>query len=138
MTPKIPESAMPDSQPARLKPGPGYTYKLDLGSKRIVGMIDDLTAVTQAIYKILYTERYAWLIYNWDYGMELEQYLGMNFDFIAADIGRSITEALLVDDRILEIRDFKIEKTRIDAVYIEFLAVTTAGDSKIEWEVPTR
>ena len=138
MTPTIPESAMPDVSALTSRAEPGLTYKLDLSSKRIVGMVDDLTSVTQAIYKILYTERYAWLIYNWDYGMELEQYLGLDFDYIAADIERSITEALAVDNRILEIQHFKIVKTRIDAMHVEFLAVTTEGESKIEWEVPIR
>lgn len=134
MIPTIPESAMPDVGQIDATSGPGYTYKLDLNSKRIAGMIDGRTAVVQAIYKILYTERYAWLIYDWSYGMELEQYLGQEFDFVMADIERSITEALLVDDRILEIRSFSMRKARIDALYVEFTAVTTEGDETIEWE----
>lgn len=136
MIPKIPQSALPDTSRLDTQSTPGHTYKLDLNSKRIVGMVDGRTSVTQAIYKTLYTERYAWLIYNWDYGMELEQYLGLEFDYVMADIERSITEALLVDDRIIELRDFKMKKTRIDALYVEFTAITTEGDSKIEWEVP--
>lgn len=138
MTPRIPESTLPDVSQLGTRPEPGYTYKLDLRSKRIVGKVDGRTSVVQAIYKILYTERYAWLIYDWSYGMELEQYLGQEFDYVMADIERSITEALLVDDRVLEIREFKMKKTRIDALYVEFVAITTEGDAKIEWEVPVR
>lgn len=136
MIPKVPQFAVADISQLDTRPQPGYTYRLDLNSKRIVGMVDGLSGVIQAIYKILYTQRYAWLIYNWDYGMELEQYLGMDFNYVLADLERSVTEALLIDDRIVEIRDFKMIKTRIDALYVEFLAITTAGDSKIAWEVP--
>jgi hypothetical protein len=136
MIPNIPESALPDVSQINAKPDPGYTYKLDLSSKRIVGMVDGRTAVTQAIYKILYTERYAWLIYNWDYGMELEHYLGLDFDYVMADLERAITEALQVDDRVLEIQNFVMKKTRIDALYVEFLAITTEGNIAIGWEVP--
>lgn len=135
MTPKIPESALPDVSQFTVQPEPGYTYKLDLKSKRIVGMTDGLTAVTQAIYKILYTNRYAWLIYDWTFGFWWEQYVGQEFDYVMADIERSISEALLVDDRVLEIRSFKMIKTQIDALYVEFTAVTTEGDVKVEREV---
>lgn len=117
------------------RPEPSRTYQLDFNSKRIVGMVDGKDAVTQMIYKTLQTERYAWLIYDWDYGMELEQYLGLSYDYIAADLERSVTEALWMDDRVLEIRDFSIQKTRIDALCVQFTAVTTEGDTKITWEV---
>ena len=134
MIPNIPASALPDADLLD-RPEPSHTYKLDFSSKRIVGMTDGQQAVTQMIYKTLQTERYAWMIYDWSYGLELEQYLGLPFDYIMADIERSITDALMVDDRVQEIRNFTMRKTRIDALYVEFTAVTTEGDTKIGWEV---
>lgn len=136
MTPTIPESALPDISQIDVAPQPGYTYELDLSSKRILGKVDGLAAVTQMAYKTLYTERYAWLIYNWDYGMELEQYIGESMDYVIADIELAITEALQVDDRVLSVQNFKMEKTGIDALYVEFTVSSTEGDAKIGLEVP--
>ena len=132
----IPESALPDVSRLEVKPQPGYTYKLDLAGKRIVGMTDGLDAVTQMAYKILYTERYAYIIYDWTYGMELEQYLGKDMPFVMAELGGAITEALEIDDRVLQVKDFTMRKTRIDALYVEFTVATTEGESRMGLEVP--
>ncbi len=132
----IPESALPDVSRLVVAPQPGYTYKLDLSSKRIVGMVDGLDAVTQMVYKTLYTERYAYLIYDWNYGMYLEQYLGKDMPFVMAEIAGVINEALRVDDRVMEVTDFKMERTRIDALYVEFTVQTPEGVQRTGMEVP--
>ena len=135
MTPVIPTSALPDASRLEVRAKPSRTYKLDIEGKRIVGITDGLDAVSQMIYKTLSTERYAWLVYNWNYGVELEQYIGQPYDFVAADIERAVTEALLVDNRVLEVRGFSLRRAAIDALYVEFVAVTTEGEAKIMWEV---
>lgn len=135
MIPTIPESALPDTTQLNTVQHPGRTYRLDLASKRIVGMVDGLEAVTQMVYKTLYTERYAWLIYNWDYGMELEQYLGDSIDFVMADITQTINEALQVDDRVLSVQDFTMKKTDIDSLYVEFTVQSVEGNTRVGREV---
>jgi hypothetical protein len=119
-----------------VRPQPGYTYRLDLAGRRIVGMVDGLDAVTQMVYKTLYTERYAYLIYDWDYGMELEQYLGKDMGLVMAELAAAITEAIEGDDRVLAVRDFKMEKTRIDTLYVEFTVDSTEGETRTGLEVP--
>ena len=47
------------------------TYKMDLETGRVTGYVDGTEAMRQAILKILLTERFAYLIYSWDYGIEL-------------------------------------------------------------------
>lgn len=136
MIPTIPESALPDVSNLNTETQPGYTYKLDLNAKRIAGHVDHIDAVTQMVFKTLYTERYAWLIYNWDWGAELEQYFGKSMDFVMADIGLTITEALDGDDRVLSIQEFSMQKTAIDALYVEFTVSSTQGDTRIGLEVP--
>ena len=74
---------------------PGKTFCLD-GP----GMIDGKEAVRQAIYLILNTERYAWLIHSWNYGVELHSLIGQDPDFCIPEIERCVREALLQDDRI--------------------------------------
>ena len=55
---------------------PSYTHKLDGNNVR--GHVDGLAAYAQAIYKILNTERYEYLIYSWNYGIELRDLIGQS------------------------------------------------------------
>ena len=130
----IPQSALPDTSQLDTAET-SRTYRLDLKSKRIAGMVDGLDAVIQAVYKILLTERYAYLIYNWAYGVEVLQYIGAEHDFVAADLPQIITEALIQDDRVISVGSWKINRTKIDALYVEFTVESTAGNAQIEWEV---
>lgn len=50
---------------------PSYTYKLD--DTRVRGYVDGSEAVKQAVYKILMTERYKYIIYGFNYGVELDR-----------------------------------------------------------------
>jgi len=138
MIPTIPESALPDVSAFSEEQSPGKTYRLDLNNKRIAGIIDDLDAIAQAAYKILYTERYAWLIYDWTYGMQIEQYIGKSMPFVIADLQEAITEALQVDDRIVAVQDFKIEKTQLDALYVEFTVISNVGSTEINFTLPAQ
>lgn len=111
------------------KQQPSRTYKIDFNHKRIYGMIDNkLEAIKQAIYKILLTERYAYLIYDWFYGVGLEQYIGKNFDYIKADIFSTVKAALLYDDRILSVDNISVERgLKVDEIRIRFTVTTTEG-----------
>ena len=50
---------------------PSCTYRLDLDNGRIVGKVDGLTAVNQAIRKAIITPRFKCLIYDHQYGRAL-------------------------------------------------------------------
>ena len=52
---------------------PSKTYAMYVTDDKsgFLGKTDDEAAVKQAILKILNTERYAYEIYSWDYGIEL-------------------------------------------------------------------
>ena len=52
------------------------TYAMQLDGERIIGKTDERKAIEQAIYKILLTERYQYLIYSWNYGIELKDLFG--------------------------------------------------------------
>lgn len=47
---------------------PSLTYRLDLDAGRIVGKVDNLEAVNQAIRKAIITPRFKCLIYDNQYG----------------------------------------------------------------------
>lgn len=114
---------------------PSLTYKLDFERKRISGKIDNEEAIRQLVMKILYTERYAYVIYSSQYGVELDRLIGKDYDFIVSDLERTITEALLADDRILSITDFTVEQTAIDRMSATFTVNSVVGSVNINTEV---
>lgn len=114
---------------------PSYTYYIDFDRNRIIGTVDDIEAIKQAIYLILQTERYESLIYNFYYGTEFDSLIGKSRELITSELERRIREALLEDDRIVRVTDFTIEFTS-DKAIVEFTVNTIFGDiESIEWEV---
>ena len=114
---------------------PSRTYKLDFDRKRITGKIDNMDSIIQLVMKILYTERYAYVIYSSQYGVELDRLIGEEYDFIVSDLERTITEALLADDRIISITDFKTAKTEIDTMMVSFMVSSSEGSTNFSTEV---
>lgn len=88
---------------------PSRTYRLDFERGRISGMTDGLEAVKQAVYKIFHTERFAHLIYDGSYGFEKRGLIGKDPMFVQSEIRRRVQEALLQDDRIVDVTDLTID-----------------------------
>ena len=98
-------------------------------------MIDGPDAIIQAVRKILYTERYAYVIYSSQYGVELDRLIGQEYDFIVSDIKRTLTEALLMDNRIIGLENFEMEKTGFDTMEVNFLVNSIEGEIYFSTEV---
>lgn len=112
---------------------PNKTYKMMIDTDRIQGTItDDLEAVKQAIYKIINTERYKFLIYSWNYGIELEDLFGKPIPYVLSEIPRRIKEALTQDDRIKDVLGFDLTYNRKGDVLAKFTVVTIYGNLEIE------
>lgn len=112
---------------------PTRTYKVKNG--RIQEMTNGLDAIAQAVDKVLQTERFEFVIYSEDYGTELDRFIGQDFSYIEADLERTITDALLVDERIGSIEDFAVTKIKSDSALVTFTAVTVEGEFQVESEV---
>ena len=110
---------------------PSKTYRMDLENERIRGYTDGIEAVKQAIYKILSTERYKYLIYDWNYGIELADLFGKPIPFVYSMLKARIGEALLVDDRILEVSDFNFQEIDKETVLADYKVKTIYGDIKM-------
>lgn len=108
------------------------TYKIDFKHKRIVGKTNGLNSIKQSIFKILNTERFSKEIYSEHYGIEFEKFIGTNLDFIKSDIERTVSEALLIDDRIRKISNFNIVNLKKDSLEFSFIAETIEGNVSIE------
>lgn len=107
---------------------PDLTYRL--GSTTVAGKIDKLESIKQAVYHILSTERYSSPIYDDNYGVELEQYIGKDIGYIQADIENTLREALTQDDRITNVvvNDVKKSDKQKNACVIEFTVYTIYGN----------
>ena len=114
---------------------PSLTYKLDLENKRIMGKVDNSDSVFQAIQKILSTDKYAYDIYDWNYGHELLKLVGKEFSYIEVKLPQIINEALLQDDRIKEITDMEITQVSIDTVSVSFRVITIFSTINYTMEV---
>ena len=89
---------------------PSYTWYFDLKEKVLSGTCDGKTAVMQSIYLTLFTDRYKWLIHDWDYGHELASLFGMPLTYVIPEIERLVKEALIRDDRIDDVFNFHFEQ----------------------------
>ena len=89
---------------------PSYTWAFDLKEKVLSGTCDGKTAVMQSIYLTLFTDRYKWLIHDWDYGHELASLFGMPLTYVIPEIERLVKEALIQDDRIDDVFNFHFEQ----------------------------
>lgn len=107
------------------------TYCLDIEKNTISNFCDGVQAMRQTIYCILNTERFNHLIYSWNYGIETEHLIGANTTYIIPELERVITEALLQDTRMAEVKEFNFDVEK-NKVIVRFTVVTTVGDIEIE------
>ena len=118
-----------------IKTQPSNTYKMHINHNAINGNCDGIEAVIQSIYKILNTERYQHIIYSWNYGFEFEDLLGKPVDYACVELQRRIQEALLQDDRITSVTDFKFDNSTKRTVKVTFVVHTIYGDVESERKV---
>ena len=129
MIPKIKTSA-----DITVKELPTKTHRMELyEGNYILGFVDSLKAMEQAIYKIIRTERYKYIIYSWNYGIELEDLFGMPVEYCVVELERRISEALLQDNRITAVNGFEFdtESERGTILIKKFVAETVFGEIQI-------
>jgi len=116
---------------------PSLTYALSgiaddsFGKYTVAGQVDELESVRQAIYKILSTERYKYVMYSWNYGIELLDLYGEPITYVIPEIQRRIIEALLMDDRVNDVDNF-IFDTKGRVISMEFEVYTVFGKIALE------
>lgn len=111
---------------------PSYTHRLDLKFQSVRGYTDEKEAMRQAIYKILLTERYAYIMYSWNYGIETMDLYGMPIAYVVPELERRIKEALLYDTRITAVTDFEFTYPIKRVVHVSFIAHTIFGEIQAE------
>lgn len=107
---------------------PSKQHRMFFDRNRISGICDGLEAVTQAVYKILNIERYTYLIYSWNYGIELMDLFGKAPAFVCPELERRVKEALLQDDRITGVDNFDFDTSKKGVIAATFTVHTIFGD----------
>ena len=109
---------------------PGVTWRL--GEETIsFDRIDGLEAVKQAVWLILNIERCRYVIYSWNYGVELEDLFGQPVSFVRPELERRIRQALTQDTRIRAVDGFSFER-RGKALLCTFTVHTIFGSFRGE------
>lgn len=127
----IPEQTPLNQQEFEIDIYPSKTYRMDLKNGRITGKIDDLDSMTQAIYKILNTERFDYFAYSTNYGIELADLFGQPMNYVLSELKSRIIEALTWDSRINSVDNFIFEVDK-RTVHCTFTAHTIHGDISAE------
>lgn len=110
---------------------PSRTFRMNHNNLTIIGTIDEIQAVEQAVFLILNTERYEWLIHSWDYGVELHNLIGKDVEYCIPEIERRVREALLQDDRITAVQNFEFTVNK-KKVLTTFTVVSIFGEINAE------
>ena len=125
---------LPISEVTEAQEKPSRTYKLDLEKGRIAGMVDGIEAVQQAIRKAILTPRFKCLIYDNQYGSEIQEAITVQDatpEYTETVIPGFVKDALKPDTRILKVYDFEFEFVA-DGAYIHFKADTIFGETEFE------
>ena len=110
---------------------PNKSYRMKIADEKILGNIDELDAIAQACYKILNTERYQYVIYSWNYGIELQYLFSKPIPYVYSELPRRIKEALTQDDRINSVEDFELSYDKGN-VLAKFTVKTNLGNIEME------
>ncbi|MEW9697937.1 DUF2634 domain-containing protein [Paenibacillus sp. SI8] len=107
---------------------PSKTYAFDIDSGEVGGFIDGAEAIRQFIRKTVATARFRFLIYNSEYGSEIEDLIGQDIplDLLQAEIPRVLKEALIYDDRITDVSNFVLSRED-DKLTVTFDVTTREG-----------
>lgn len=133
----IPTSGILNTNLQEVKlPSATYAIAYTSDADRVLGYVDGLRAVQQAVYLILNTERYEFPIYSWGYGVELQDLYGKPTTYVTPELERRIREALLADNRIISVNKFEFTRNK-GKIHVTFVVNTIFGsfDNNLEVSV---
>ena len=103
---------------------PTNTFLVD--DEQVAGMDDGLEAIRQAVEIMLSTTRYDFQIYTANFGVELDDLIGQEPEYIESTLPTRIREALSIDDRILREENYAFEVNG-DSMLVSFDVITVYG-----------
>ena len=107
-----------------------YEYEYDFQEGKLTGkLLEGKKALKMWIYKALFTKRYIYPIYSWNFGQDLDELIGQgyNHDLIESEVQRRVQDCLLINDKIRDCHSFEINLIN-DELQISFTVDTTFGE----------
>lgn len=105
---------------------PTNTFLVNDDAEQIAGMNDGIEAMRQAVEIILTTKRFNYQIYSGNFGIELDDLIGEDPDYIESTLPERIRDAFSVDDRILREENYSFQVIG-DKMLVSFNVVTVFG-----------
>lgn len=113
---------------------PYTTYKMNMESLTIEGLCDGKEALKQAIYKLIMTERDAFLIYDHKYGIKLVDLYGKNMAYASAVIKLRLEDCFKNDSRIKGIDSLLLSSDK-NKLVLTFTVNTEFGTIDFEQDI---
>ena len=113
---------------------PTNTFLVDAESEQIAGMNDGIEAMRQAVEIMLTTKRFNYQIYTENFGIELDDLIGEDPDYIESVLPDRVREVFSIDERILGEQNFTFT-TIGSSMLITFEVVTVFGTFSTEVEI---
>lgn len=108
-------------------------WGVDTKSGELTGsLVKGREAIKAWIWKALMTERFRYALYSWNYGSELDSYIGkmLTDEYLKTDVQLALEDTLLINEEISAIKDYSAT-VKGDRLTLTFTAVTTYGDVSI-------
>ena len=129
---------IPEDEPLPLYREIAWDFKNDhplIGNNefKIVEMND---AISVWIYHAIKTYRYAFSIYSWDFGCEIDTLLGQNYTpaHTKAEVTRYITDALMINPYILSIEKIIVNFDG-DTLQVDIRVITVYEELEVNFVV---
>lgn len=103
------------------------TFQINFETGKFYGYCDALASVKQAVKLMLAVPRFEHEIFSRNFGHDLQTLIGKSADYVMGDLRRMIREALMSDERILDVDHFLIEKQE-EVMKVKFTVSTIYGD----------
>ena len=98
-------------------------------------LVQENEAMKVWIYKALKTERFSYLVYSWQYGIELKPFIGkvMGVEERYSELKRVITECLMVNPYIKSIDSYSfVPENRGELVHVRITLTTIYGEVTLD------
>lgn len=109
-------------------------FGIDFETGKFTGtIVEGLEAIKVWIYLALHIERYRFPIYSWQYGAELDQYIGHNYseEYLDTDVRETVKECLFQNPHIKNIQNFSTS-VEGDHLTMSFTVETDIGGIDID------
>ncbi len=109
-------------------------YGIDFNTGELTGaVVEGLEAIKVWIYLALNIERYRYGIYSWDYGAELDQYIGQNYseEYLNVAIKEDVEECLKQNEHITDVSNMQVSMAD-DKLHMSFHVETDIGGIDID------